>query len=158
MGDTNREVRMGNYVARAEIEVAAPRRAVWRVLTSSGSRPEILFGAEVVSDWRIGSSIVWRGEWEGKRFEDHGRVIELEDREEPWRIVVTHFSPLSGLPDVPENYHTLRFELDEVPGGTRITLDQDNNPTREAAAHSQENWARMLDGVKTIAERESQRA
>lgn len=147
---------MGNYVARAEIDVAAPRRAVWRVLTSNGARPEILFGAEIVSDWRLGSQIAWRGEWQGKRFEDHGRVIELEDQREPWRIVLTHFSPLSGLPDEPENYHTLRFELDEIRGGTRVTLDQDNNPTREAAEHSQANWAQMLEGVKTVAERQAQ--
>lgn len=146
---------MGNYVARAEIDVAAPRRVVWRVLTSSGARPEIMFGAEVVSDWRLGSPIVWRGEFDGKAFEDHGRIIELEDLQEPWRIVLTHFSPLSGLPDVPENYHSLRFELDEIRGGTRVTLDQDNNPTREAAEHAQTNWAQMLQGVKTVAEREA---
>lgn len=155
MGGTDEGVAMGNYVARAETEVEAPRRAVWRVLTTNGSRPEIMFGAEVVSDWKLGSPIVWRGEWQGKSFEDHGRIIELEDQQEPWRIVLTHFSPLSGLPDEPENYHTLRFELDEVAGGTRITLDQDNNPTREAAAHSQANWAQMLEGVKAVAEREA---
>jgi uncharacterized protein YndB with AHSA1/START domain len=146
---------MGNYVARAEVDVQAPRRTVWRVLTSNGARPEILFGAEVRSDWRIGSRIVWRGTWEGRAFEDHGRVIELEDREEPWRIVLTHFSPLSGEPDVPENYHTLRFELDEIPGGTRVTLDQDNNQTPEAARHARENWVQMLEGVRAVAERDS---
>jgi uncharacterized protein YndB with AHSA1/START domain len=141
---------MSSYVARAETDVRAPRAAVWRVLTTNGSHPEILFGAEVVSDWRIGSRIVWRGEWEGKTFEDHGVVIELE---EPVRIVLTHFSPLSGQPDVPENYHTLRFELDETPRGTHITLDQDNNPTKEAAEHSRANWVEMLNGVKAVAER-----
>lgn len=143
---------MGNYVARAEIDVRAPRRTVWRVLTSNGRHPEIMFGAEVRSDWRIGAPISWRGVWEGRSFEDHGRVIELEDREEPWRIVLTHFSPLSGEPDVPENYHTLRFELDEIPGGTHVTLDQDNNPSPEAARHSRENWVTMLEGVRTVAE------
>lgn len=144
---------MGNYVARAEVDVSAPRREVWTVLTSSGSHPEILMGAEVISDWRLGSRIVWRGEWQGKTFEDHGRVIELDDREEPWRIVLTHFSPLSGQPDVPDNYHTLHFELEETPAGTHVTLDQDNNPTVEAAQHSQQNWETMLRGVKAVAER-----
>lgn len=110
-------------------------------------------GAEVVSDWRLGSRIVWRGEWQGKSFEDHGRVIELDDREEPWRIVLTHFSPLSGQEDLPENYHTLHFELEETPAGTHVTLDQDNNPTVEAAQHSQRNWETMLRGVKEVAER-----
>lgn len=144
---------MGNFVARAEVDVSAPRREVWRVLTSSGSHPEILMGAEVVSDWRLGSQIVWRGEWQGRAFEDHGRVIELDDRDEPWRIVLTHFSPLSGQPDLPENYHTLHFELEETPTGTHVTLDQDNNPTVEAAAHSRQNWETMLRGVKAVVER-----
>ena len=34
-----------------------------------------------------------------------------------------------------------------------MTLDQDNNPTVDAARHSQENWSVMLAGVKEIAER-----
>ncbi|GAA1447311.1 SRPBCC family protein [Leifsonia poae] len=141
---------MSSYVARAETDVLAPRAKVWRVLTSNGSHPEIMFGAEIVSDWRIGSRIVWRGEWQGTAFEDHGVVIELQ---EPSRIVLTHFSPMSGEPDVPENYHTLRFELDETSKGTHITLDQDNNPTLEAAKHSRANWAQMLEGVKAVCER-----
>jgi uncharacterized protein YndB with AHSA1/START domain len=141
---------MGSYVARAEVDVAAPRQAVWRVLASNGSHPEILFGAEIESDWRLGSRIFWRGTYEGKAFEDHGVVIELE---EPFRIVLTHFSPLSGQPDIPENYHTLRFELDETRKGTHVTLDQDNNPTAEAAQHSRSVWVAMLEGVRTVAER-----
>jgi hypothetical protein len=66
---------------------------------------------------------------------------------------MTHFSPMSGQPDVPENYHTIHLELDEQDGGTHVTLDQDNNPTREAAEHSRANWAQMLEGVKAVAER-----
>ena len=73
--------------------------------------------------------------------------------EEPRRLVVTHFSPMTGQPDVPENYHTLRYELLAVDGGTRIELDQDNNPTAEAAEHSAENWRDMLDGMRTVVER-----
>lgn len=146
---------MGSFVARAEIDVAAPRAVVWRVLTFSGGCPESMFGADVESDWRVGSPIVWRGEWQGRAFEDHGRVIELEDRDEPWRIVLTHFSPSSGLDGIQENYHTIRMELDETSSGTHVTLDQDNNATVGAAQHARENWAAMLRGVKTVAEREA---
>ena len=142
---------MGSFVARAEVDIAAPREVVWRVLTTNGSHPEILFDAAIESDWRIGSRIVWRGSYQGRSFEDHGVVIELD---EPSRIVLTHFSPLSGQPDVPENYHTLRFELDQIATGTHVTLDQDNNPTAEAAEHSRSSWVQMLEGVRTVAERD----
>src|SRR4051794_8197259 len=148
-----REAAMGGDVGRAEIDVAAPRRVVWEVLTSNGARPEIMFGAEVVSDWRLGSQIAWRGEWQGKSFEDHGRVIELEDRQEPWRIVLTHFSPLSGLPDAPENYHTLRFELDEVPAGTRDTPHHDKNPPPQAPPPPPQKTAHTPERGKTGGER-----
>ena len=73
----------------------------------------------------------------------------------PHRLVVTHFSPMSGQPDVPESYHRLDYRLEAAEGGTRVTLDQDNNPTAEAAEHSAANWRTMLDGLKAVAEASS---
>src|SRR3712207_7239681 len=49
--------------------------------------------------WRPGSPITWSGEWQGHAFEDKGEVLEVEP---PHRLVVTHFSPMSGQQDVPE--------------------------------------------------------
>jgi outer membrane protein TolC len=51
---------------------------------------------------------------------------------------MTHFSPLSGEEDVPENYHVLAYEVEEVDGETRVRLTQDNNSSPEAAEHSLE--------------------
>jgi Activator of Hsp90 ATPase homolog 1-like protein len=65
---------------------------------------------------------------------------------------VTHFSPLSGREDVPENYHTLVYELEERGGRTRVSLSQDKNPTEEAAEHSRGNWEQMLAGLKQVVE------
>ena len=56
------------------------------------------------------------------------------------RLKVTHFSPLSGQEDIPENYHTLLYELEERDGRLRLSLHQDNNPSAEAAEHSRANW------------------
>lgn len=141
---------MADFTAHADAFIAASPQEVWDVITSAEPHPEILAGARIVTDWALGAQISWIGEWEGKTFEDHGRVLEVE---EPYRLVVTHFSPMSGQADVPENYHTLRYELLAVDGGTRVELDQDNNPTAEAAEHSAENWRDMLDGVRTVVER-----
>jgi activator of Hsp90 ATPase-like protein len=63
-----------------------------------------------------------------------------------------HFSPLSGREDVAENYHTLLYELEELPAGTHVLLSQDNNPNQEAAEHSRANWEKMLAGLKQFVE------
>ena len=57
--------------------------------------------------------------------------------------------------DVPENYHTLVYELKESDGKTQVSLSQDNNPSEEAAEHSQANWDKMLSGLKDVVEAES---
>ena len=143
---------MTGLVAQASVVIDAPREAVWKVLTTSGTHPEIMMGAEIVSDWTVGSPILWRGEWKGTTFEDHGEIVELDA---PDRLVVTHFSPMTGQPDVPENYHRVSYSLSDASGSTRIDLEQDNNSDDEARQHASENWATILEGVKAVAERAS---
>jgi hypothetical protein len=64
----------------------------------------------------------------------------------------THFSPLAGLPDKPENYHTVSIQLSIDGNGARVSLTQDNNPTEEARSHSEKNWKMMLEGLKKFVE------
>jgi len=65
---------------------------------------------------------------------------------------VTHFSPLSGQEDIPENYHTVLYELERDGERTRVSLTQDNNSSEEAAEHSRANWEKMLAGLKEVVE------
>jgi uncharacterized protein YndB with AHSA1/START domain len=141
---------MADYVATAETEIDAPRDKVWTALTDPQQIKEYMFGSEVVTDWKQGSPIVWKGEYEGNKYEDKGEIVEIEPER---RLKVTHFSPLSGQEDRPENYHTLLYELEEREGRTRVSLSQDNNASKEAAEHSQANWEKMLAGLKQVAER-----
>ena len=141
---------MGGYVATAEAEFDAPVERVWAALTDPEQIREYMFGSEVMTDWKPGSGIVWKGEYEGRKYEDKGEVVEIE----PYRrLKVTHFSPLSGREDVPENYHTILYELEDRGGTTHLSLSQDNNPSKEAAEHSRANWEKMLAGLKQVAER-----
>jgi uncharacterized protein YndB with AHSA1/START domain len=109
-----------------------------------------MFGTDVVSDWKERSPIVWKGEWQGKKYEDKGVILELE----PQRLIsYSHFSPLSGLPDVPENYHTVTVELSSKGTNSLISLSQDNNETEQARERSEKNWQMMLTSLKKLLEK-----
>ena len=141
---------MADYVATAETEIDAPPDKVWAALTDPEQIKEYMFGSQVETDWKPGSPIVWKGEYEGKQYEDKGEIVEIEPER---RLKVTHFSPMSGEEDRPENYHTVLYELESRDGRTRVSLHQDNNSSEEAAEHSQANWEKMLAGLKQVVER-----
>ena len=106
-----------------------------------------MFGTDVVSDWKEGSSIVWKGEWEGKVYEDTGKILKVEKEQ---MIQYSHFSPLSGQPNLPENYHIVSIELSGNRRETTISLSQDNNTTEGAREHSEKNWQMMLESLKKL--------
>lgn len=140
---------MPDYVSRSEILIRTSPEQVWAALTATGSNPDIMFGADIQSEWAEGSPVTWTGEYRGTEFRDTGTVLEVA---RPERLVYTHFSPLSGAVDTAENHHTVSLTLASVPEGTRVTLEQDKNPSPEAAADSEENWMLMLRGIRTVAE------
>jgi uncharacterized protein YndB with AHSA1/START domain len=140
---------MEDHVASATIEIAASPGEVWTALTDPEQIQKYMFGSHVVTDWQPGSPIVWKGEYEGKEYEDKGEIVEIEPEQ---RLKVTHFSPLSGQEDIPANYHTVLYELENHGRKTRVSLSQDNNSSEEAAEHSKANWEKMLAGLKEVVE------
>jgi uncharacterized protein YndB with AHSA1/START domain len=139
-----------NLNATASVIADVPRSKVWDALVKPEATKQYMFGTDVTSDWREGSSITWKGEWEGKSYEDKGRILQLKPGEV---LQYTHFSPLCGLPDRPESYHTVTIRLFDEGNRTHVTLTQDNNPTEQARADSQKNWEMMLAGLKSFVER-----
>jgi uncharacterized protein YndB with AHSA1/START domain len=136
-------------VASARVTIAAPVAEVWDALVNPATIKRYMFSTDVISEWKEGSTIVWRGVWKGRVYEDRGTILELAPLQ---TLGYSHFSPLSGLPDVQENYHSVRIELSSNDRGTVVSLSQDNNPTEEARDYSQKNWETMLAGLKTLLE------
>lgn len=138
-----------NLIAKASTTINAPSVQVWKALVDPQAIKQYMFGTDVVSTWREGSPIIWKGEWQGKSYEDKGVILQFK----PGRTLqYSHFSPLSGVPDKPENYHTVTIELSGNGNQTRVSLAQDNNATEEERADSEKNWGMMLAGLKKFAE------
>ncbi|HEV3233923.1 MAG TPA: SRPBCC family protein [Candidatus Dormibacteraeota bacterium] len=141
-----------SFVAQTSVVIDAPAADVWEALTNPELVRVYLHGTNVATDWQVGSPITWTGEWKGNAYQDKGTVLEVEPEK---RLTTTHWSPLGGSEDKPENYHTVTYELAENGGGqTTLTLKQDNNPSQEAAdAMAQNNWLPILQKLKEVVEK-----
>lgn len=134
--------------ARVSATLPAPVAEVWLALTTPATIKEYFFGADVETDWQEGSAIKFRGEWQGKAYEDRG---EIQDVEPGRRLVYTHWSALSGAPDRPENYDTVTYELEPIgEDATKLTILQDGAGDEQSKAESEKNWKTVLDGLKDV--------
>jgi len=138
-----------NFIASAETTINAPVEKVWNALINPEMIKKYMFGTIVVSDWKEGSRVTWSGEWEGKYYVDKGEILKIKPYQQ---LQYTHFSPLAGIEDKPENYPIVTINLEKNEKQTTISLSQNNNATREAKEHSEKNWKMMLESLKKILE------
>lgn len=137
-------------VAKASVKIKASNDKVWDALVNPEMIRQYMFGTEVVSDWKEGSPIIWKGIWDGKSYEDKGIILKYVTKK---NLEFSHFSPLTGIPDIPENYHTVIYRLTDEGDYTLVALSQDNNATEKDREHSQKNWEMMLAGIKKLLEK-----
>ncbi len=69
-----KQLKVGATTSNINIE-SIPEK-VWDVLTNPENIKKYLFGTEVLTDWNIGSPIVFQGEYDGQQYKDKGNVIE----------------------------------------------------------------------------------
>ena len=137
------------FIAQATISIQASLSKVWEALIRPDLIKQYLFGTTVKTDWQVGSSIIYEGQWQGKPYQDKGTILQIE----PGKLLVsTYWSSMAGLPDVSENYKTVRYELSPDGSGTRLTITQDNNANQDEANHSSQNWKMVLEVIKKLLE------
>lgn len=139
-----------NFVATVSMKIKAPSKSVWKALTDPAMIKQYFFGTEAVSDWKKGSSLKFRGVWEGKPYEDKGTILEIDP---PKSMKYNYWSSFSGTADVPENYANVTYDLHESNGVTTLTVTQDSMASAEARDHSSKNWESILDGMRKLVEK-----
>ncbi len=140
---------MTDITAESSTAIDAPIEEVWRALTTPAVIKEWFFGVDTETDWKVGSPLIHRGEYQGKPYEDKGEIVRFDP---PTLLVHTHWSDISGTPDAPENYQEVTWALDDRDGTTLLTVSERNLPSEQAKAVSDESWAMVLGNLKKLLE------
>ena len=135
---------------RSSTTIDAPVERVWRAITTPSEMKQWFFGVDTDADWRPGGQLVHRGEYQGKPYIDKGEILEFEP---PRRLVHTHWSDVSGLPDSPEHYQEVAWDLADRGGSTELTITERNLPSAAAATTSEQGWKGALQSLKEMLER-----
>ncbi len=138
------------FSAEVSISLQSSLTKVWNALTDPDLIRQYFLGVNVITDWKVGGSIVYKGEWEGHAFEDKGiiRVYEPEKR-----LEVDYWSAFSGTLDELENYQKVTYTLTRQNEDVLLTITQDNIPNLESVASTEKNWMSVLNGLKNLLEK-----
>lgn len=146
---------MSEETAKVSILVDAPPKQVWEALVDPVAIKKYFMGTTVKTDWKVGSPISWSGEWKGKPFSDKGEILECDASKV---LSYSHWSPLTGADDSPENYHVVTTTLHKTDRGTIVDLTQSNlaggvsAADRASRADYEKNWTTVLEGLKATVE------
>lgn len=132
------------------IQIDAVKAKVWNALTNPQMIKQYLFGTEVVTDWKIGSDIIFQGNWEGKAYKDKGKIMQCEAEKV---FQYTYWSGFSGLEDKAENYSLVTFEVNGDDTTTTLKLSQQGFANEQAQEHSEKSWSAVVQKIKEIVEK-----
>ena len=142
---------------RNSISIDAPVEKVWDVLTNPEQTKKYMFGCETVSDWKPGSPLLWKGNYEGKEMVFvKGDIVDIDPGK---YLAYTTIDPNSTIDDISENYLTVTYSLSDNNGHTSLTVTQgdytkvaDGERRYKEASNNGEGWNPILVEIKKIAE------
>jgi uncharacterized protein YndB with AHSA1/START domain len=140
-----------------EIIIKRSIEKVWDYLTKPELTKLYMFGCETVSDWKVGSELLWKAQWEGKEMVFvKGHIVECNA---PHKLIYTTFDPNSKLEDIPENYVNVIYELSTNSEGTLFKVSQgdfskvgDGERRYQEVYNNGEGWNPVLVEIKRLAE------
>ena len=140
---------MTDVALQVSTVIDAPVTKVWEALTTPEIIKQYFFGTNTITDWKVGSPLIFKGEWQGKSYEDKGTILDIK----PGKLLrYDYWSSMSGIEDKPENYVIVTYELSPDEKGTTLTVSQENIPDEKMKEHSEQNWKTVLKNLKDLLE------
>ena len=144
-------------IVRSSIHIQAPASKVWEALTSAELTKKYMFGCAAISDWQVGSPLLWKGVFNGAEIVAvKGNVVDFQPFH---RLAFTTFDPNSAIEDIPENYVTATYTLTEADGGTLLEVSQgdfatvaDGERRYNETDNNGQGWTPILVEIKKLVE------
>ena len=139
------------------IEINAPAQNVWDALTNPEKTKVYMFGCEALSNWKIGSELLWKANYEGNdMIFVKGHIVNIEPLK---KLIYSTLDPNSAIEDIPENYLNVTYELTENFGKTILNVSQgdyskvaDGQRRYCEALNNGEGWNPILEEIKKLVE------
>lgn len=130
--------------ATTRLTIHASTSKVWDALTKPELVKQYMMGADVKSDWKVGSELTYTGKYQGKPFKEKGVIQKIQRGK---LLQATHFSTTSGKEDKPENYALVTWKLRANGGATVVSVAQGGISTDKGVKESKANWGAVLKGL-----------
>jgi len=139
-----------NLVVSKSIIIKASPEEVWEVMTNPEKIKIYLYGTETITDWEVGSPIIFQGEYEGNAYKDRGNVIGKVDNE---FLKYNYWSGFSGLKDHPENYSVITYIIQKLKDGdVQLSWLQQGFANEAGQQHMENGLPAMLQDIKKLVE------
>jgi uncharacterized protein YndB with AHSA1/START domain len=121
------------------ITINASVQKVWDALVNPAQTKKYMFGCEALSDWKVGSPLVWKGVFDGMELVAvKGKIVSIDRGRSLAYTVIDPNDP--NMPDIPENYLTVTY-----------TLSSDNEG-RTILSVTQGDYSKVADGQRRYME------
>jgi uncharacterized protein YndB with AHSA1/START domain len=128
-------------IVKSTIRIHAQAEKVWKALTDPAETKKYMFGCEALSDWKEGSPLIWKGNFNGVELVAvKGAILKIQPGKS---LVYTAIDPNSPIPDLPENYLTVSYDLEEEDGQILLTATQGDYST---VADGEKRYQHTVDG------------
>lgn len=148
---------MEKLIVKNSITINASAAKTWDYLVNPMHTKKYMFGCETVSDWKIGSSLLWKGNYEGKEMVFvKGNILNIEKQKQLKYSVI---DPNATYPHTPENHLQVTYDLAEQNGKTLLTVIQDGfenaaegEKRYKEVYNNGEGWNPILVEIKKLVE------
>lgn len=145
-------------IVKSSVAINATPERVWDALINPEQTKKYMFGCETVSDWKPGSALLWKGNYEGiEMVFVKGNIVNIEPEK---LLAYTTMDPNSEIPDIPENYLTVTYTLSSQNEQTVLTVTQGDYATvgdgekRYRESTDGGGWNPILVEIKKLLETE----